>query len=122
MSINHIVRTPRGNKVASVMHYITARHPSARKVHHLAEVLIELPDGTFVFEVLPISALSITAAPAYAPRPKLTAIIRDEVGEEIGRMVDDRNPGELSDEEWINDAYDEDAFVDEYHAGEHHLR
>lgn len=62
MPAQYIVRTPLGHRVESVLDYLANRHPSARKFHHLAEVLVELEDGTFTFETLPVSALSIEVA------------------------------------------------------------
>ncbi|HNP57518.1 MAG TPA: hypothetical protein PK331_09280 [Gordonia sp. (in: high G+C Gram-positive bacteria)] len=59
MQPQHIVRTPLGNPVESVLGYLNSRHPAARQNGRFAEVLVELPDGTFTFEVLPVSALSI---------------------------------------------------------------
>ena len=59
MQPQHIVRTPLGNPCRVVLGYLNSRHPAARQNGRFAEVLVELPDGTFTFEVLPVSALSI---------------------------------------------------------------
>jgi hypothetical protein len=62
MQAHPIVRTPLGHRVESVLGYLTNRHPAARHVGRFAEVLVELEDGTFTFECLPISSLSIEVA------------------------------------------------------------
>lgn len=45
-----------------------------------------------------------------------TTVIRDEAGEEIGGIVDDRDPAEMTEADWIDDAYDSDALSEEIEA------
>lgn len=59
MSFQFSVRTPLGHRVESVLGYPSTNHPSRPR---LVEVLVELTDGTFKREYLPISALSIEVA------------------------------------------------------------
>lgn len=44
-------------------------------------------------------------------QPRSTTVIRDEAGEEIGGIVDDRDPADMTDADWIDEAYDTDAEI-----------
>lgn len=49
--------------------------------------------------------------PATKPRHEIT--ITDETGDDVGRMVDDRDPDAMSDQDWIDAAYDADALIED---------